>query len=353
MRRLQDLISKEEQPLAFVGFDANVDAICLAVDTREDGEQFTAIDQIKDLGKRIHDSAERSCNVELVVQRTKIGGNAAILTDALLNLGQRVTYAGTIGTAEVERIFRPMAERCEAVYSLAPSGHTDAIEFCDGKVMLGKLTHYHEVNFQRLVDVVGKAALRELFTKIKLFASCNWTMLWGMNDIWRGIEEEILEEMPFKPWMFIDLADPRKRIDGDLKEAMFRLQKLSRFFRIVLGLNRHESRRVCSLQHSEIPEAPEERAFTLQEAYGFEQVVIHSRDLVVTATEEGIHEMGVEVCEEPKLTTGAGDHFNAGYCLALMHELSVSEALQLGVGIAGHYVRTGESPVLEQVFIDP
>ena len=54
-------------------------------------------------------------------------------------------------------------------------------------------------------------------------------------------------------------------------------------------------------------------------------------------------------CPSPKLSTGAGDHFNGGFCGGIMADLSVLDALYCGVGASGWYVRNARSPTSEDV----
>lgn len=51
----------------------------------------------------------------------------------------------------------------------------------------------------------------------------------------------------------------------------------------------------------------------------------------------------------PKLTTGAGDNFNAGFCLGLMLGLTLEEILIMGTATSGFYVRNSHSPTLEEL----
>ena len=47
---------------------------------------------------------------------------------------------------------------------------------------------------------------------------------------------------------------------------------------------------------------------------------------------------------KPNITTGAGDHFNAGFCVGRMLGLGLAESLQTGVATSGFYVRSAKSP---------
>jgi sugar/nucleoside kinase (ribokinase family) len=53
--------------------------------------------------------------------------------------------------------------------------------------------------------------------------------------------------------------------------------------------------------------------------------------------------------EKPLISTGAGDHFNAGFCLGKLIGADNAIALQLGVGTSGYYVRTARSPSVKQL----
>jgi sugar/nucleoside kinase (ribokinase family) len=47
---------------------------------------------------------------------------------------------------------------------------------------------------------------------------------------------------------------------------------------------------------------------------------------------------------KPVITTGAGDHFNSGFCLGRLLGLDNALSALTGVSTSGHYVRTARSP---------
>ena len=124
---------------AFVGLDGFVDEIIHVVDKREDAHSFARIPTIKALANRIIDAAGRSTNIELVPQRIKLGGNGPIMANALASFGVRISYVGALGYPNLHPVFSPLANKGE-VFSIAEAAHTDALEFTDGKLMLGKMT---------------------------------------------------------------------------------------------------------------------------------------------------------------------------------------------------------------------
>ena len=63
----------------------------------------------------------------------------------------------------------------------------------------------------------------------------------------------------------------------------------------------------------------------------------------------GFYEATGPYVEKPKLTTEAGDNFNAGFVLGLMLNLNPTEALLTGMATSGYYVRNAESPSFKQL----
>ena len=134
---LSDNIKKAGQMTAFVGLDGFVDEILHVVDKRESAEKYSRLPTIAQLASRLSAAAGRSTNVELVGQLTKLGGNGPIMANALASFGMKVSYLGILGYPNLHPVFADFAKRAE-VHSIAEPGYTDALEFEDGKIMLGK-----------------------------------------------------------------------------------------------------------------------------------------------------------------------------------------------------------------------
>ena len=52
---------------------------------------------------------------------------------------------------------------------------------------------------------------------------------------------------------------------------------------------------------------------------------------------------------KPLITTGAGDHFNSGFCLGRLLGLNNQMSVLTGVTTSGYYVRTAQSPSIQQI----
>ena len=83
------------------------------------------------------------------------------MANALAAVGVAVTYIGNLGYPTIDPVFQPLAQRAKVI-SIGEPGHTDALEFDDGKLMLGKHQTLQEVNWDNLIGRVGRAKLKEL-----------------------------------------------------------------------------------------------------------------------------------------------------------------------------------------------
>ena len=81
-----------------------------------------------------------------------------------------------------------------------------------------------------------------------------------------------------------------------------------------------------------------------------ETVVIHPREGAAAARRgEGACWVDGPVAEKPALSTGAGDHFNAGFAGAEALGLGLAECLSVATAVSGCYVRDAGSPAAGRV----
>lgn len=330
---------------ALIGLDGFVDFIIDVVDKRTGPENYTRVETIASLGERISRAAGLSSNLELVVRQEKLGGNGPIMANAMIEAGFPVTYVGNLGRPAVHPVFADMAKRCKACFSLAAPGTTDALEFRDGKVMVGKHQSLKEVTYDRILEVVGAKKLRATWESSNLIALTNWTMVTAQTEIWKRLHEDLgTAKTPKGAILFTDLADPEKRAAKEIAEAVHFLKKFRKTHRVVLGVNQKESMEISAAIGLKFkPEEIEANAVTLRKELDLDAVVIHPTKNAACATEKGSAVIDGPFCQNPKLTTGAGDNFNAGFCIGLLAGLEPEEMLAAGVANSGFYVRNGKS----------
>lgn len=353
LEQLQGAQSRLAEAKVLVGFDGFVDTILHVVQQRESAVKFTRMTQMRDFAMRIDAAAGLSANFEFVTQMVKLGGNGPIMAHALGSYGTPVTYLGNLGAPNLHPVFTEFAREA-TVYSIAEPGYTDAIEFEDGKLMFGKHESLKDVNWATLLAHLPEEKLVAVFQESTLISIVNWTMLTHMTALWQKIATRIAPQLSGeKRWLFFDLADPAKRSREDIAAALRQIRKFEKWFRVILGMNLQESRQVGEVLGIKAPDETfgtvTHHAALVREALQIDTVVIHPTQFAAAADAHGASHVVGPFTAQPKITTGAGDHFNAGFCIGRLLGLEAETSLQIGVATSGFYVRQARSPRLEDL----
>ena len=339
---------------ATVGLDGFVDEIIRVVDKRGSAERYTRVPTLTAFGTRIRAAAGKSMNAELVIERVKLGGNGPIMANALAAFGVQVTCIGSLGHPQLHPVFAGLAKRA-TVYSIAEPGRTDALEFNDGKIMMGKHASLRDVSWKRLIERVGCKTLEGCFANVNLVGLENWTMLPHMSDIWEHVLADICPKMPARPrhTFFFDLADPEKRDRNEIRHAIRLIGKFQKYFDVYLGLNEKEAFEIADVLGyrgaHQGDKAIKTVAKFIYDKIKASAVVVHPRTYAIAASANGVVRANGAHAAKPLISTGAGDHFNAGFCLGKLIEADDEISLQLGVGTSGYYVRTAQSPGVKEL----
>lgn len=332
---------------AVIGLDGFVDSIIRVVDRRDSTETYSVVPTIAAFAERVERAAGKSTNVELLVERVKLGGNGPIMANALAVFGARVTYVGNVGYPQLHPAFEEFGQRA-TVLSIAEPATTDALEFNDGKLMFGKRKPLHEITWEKLVERIGRDKLIAVLAESQLIGLQNWTMLPAMDDIWQHVLDEVCPLLTARHTIFFDLADPESRDAKDIRRAVELIGKFQKHFDTYLGLNEKESFRIGEAlgYHgaTESEAAVKDVAKFVHDKLKIAGVVVHPRAYAVAASATGVVKVQGPFVKVPLISTGAGDHFNAGFCLGKLIGADDETALQLGVGASGYYVRTAKSP---------
>jgi sugar/nucleoside kinase (ribokinase family) len=338
---------------AFLGFDGFVDEILQVVDKRQDAENYQRLPTITQLARRIEAAAGKSTNMELVRQTTQFGGSGPLMANALAGFGLKVTCLGAFGYPSLHPAFAGFAKRAE-VYSVAEPASTSALEFEDGKIMLCRPESLREVTWQNIKDRFGRDKLAAQLSGADCLGFIDWTMLPSMTELWSSILKELCPGLKGpRRKLFIDLVDPEKRTRKDILEALDLLTAFQRYFDVILGLNEKESLEIAdALGLSSEDRSPDGLLRLCQELHariGIDTVVIHPVAFALASSGDGLAIVKGPLTLKPKITTGAGDHFNAGFCLGRLLGFSASECLLTGVATSGFFVRAASSPGLEDL----
>lgn len=333
---------------AFVGLDGFVDEIFHVVNTRDNAEKWERLPTIAAFSERLAAAAGKSTNIELVPQLTKLGGNGPIMANALASFGLKVTYLGALGYPKIRQVFDAFTKVAD-VHSVADAGHTNALEFNDGKLMLSSTVQLNDVTWANIESRYGREQFAGRFHGSDLVAFVNWTMVPYMSRIWETLLKELMPPAGLpRRTIFFDLADPQKRTDDDIKQALDLIVRFNERFSVILGLNEKEAYEVSEAvglpQRERSPENLAQLALELNRRIAVDTIVVHPVAYALAASGGEVTTVKGPFVPKPKITTGAGDHFNSGFCLGKLLGLSNTEAVLAGVSTSGFYVKNAKSP---------
>lgn len=338
---------------AVMGFDGFVDQILHVVKTRTDANNYIRMETLKEFGDFISKAAGLSANIEFIPIKNKLGGNGPIMSNALSNYNLDVTYIGAVGEDSINKVFNEMSKK-STVINISNPGLTDAVEFLDGKLMIGKRECLKDVNWKRIKEKIGIKELTSLFSNAKLVGLENWTMLPYMTEIWNGLINEVLPNINTNSdkYIFFDLADPENRLKDDILEALSVMKKFSSKFKVILGLNEKEAfeiGEVLDISSKTKKLSLEDLIKSIAKKLDIYCLVVHPVKEAFAVCDNKLYHTPGPYEPNPKLTTGAGDNFNAGFCFGKSIGLSTQLSLVLGTATSGYYVRNSKSPTLENI----
>ena len=312
-----------------------VDEILHVVDKRDSADSFQRLATISKLAERVAAAAGKSTNIEIVNRVTKLGGNGPIMANALASFGLKVTYLGNLGWPNLDPVFADFARRAD-VHSIAEPGHTDALEFDDGKVMIGKISSLNDVNWTNIQSRFGRDKFAAQFSGADLVGFVNWTMLTHMNEIWEAALREICPGLTGKRRvMFFDLADPEKRKPDDIRQALKTIAEFQKYFDVILGLNEKEGYEIGSVlgldTHDHSADGLSKLAVEINRRVPVNTLVIHPVSYALAVSQGVVSLVEGPFTPKPLITTGAGDHFNSGFCLGKLLGLDNAQSVLTGV----------------------
>ncbi len=353
---LAALTDRASDAACYVGFDGFVDSIIDVVAQRHapGARGYDRMASLWEFAAVSQNAAGKSANAELVVTEQRAGGNGPIMAGALAQLGANVHCAAPLD----HPVFEALRSACSSCVCLGEPGATDALEFDDGKLMLGKTAQMDRITWDRIVAASGGVeALIARCNASRIIAPLGWTMIPAMNDIWSGLAQDVLPHLddPGEHEVFIDWSDPAKRNDNELRDAFEILRTINALCPVTMGCNVSEAERFSRCLPSQQNERQDSAGSAASFAHllslrtGLHRVAVHEHRLAAVAESGGCWTASTDYTPEPLTCTGAGDHFNAGLCFALAHRCDTSTALLTAIAVSGLFVRTGQHPALDDV----
>ncbi len=327
------------------GFDGFLDTIVKVIKEKDGHTGATMFRTIKEFGDYILEKHGASFSLELDVQSVKLGGNMPIMANALGRFGIIVNCIGTLGYPQIHPVFKNIPSNCR-LYSFAEPGLSTAHEFNDGKMMMAQMGAVNTSGWDKLSEIIGVETLVRLFAASQLICVLNWSEIDVSTDIWRGLLQNILPayKPKTKQFMFFDLSDCSKRSTEAISEVFFLLDGFSKYANVILSLNKNETGILYRTMFYKDPGKNLAAAGKeLFEKLSLHTLLVHSSKEVIAINKEQLVTMKTFFTPTPKISTGAGDNFNAGFCAGQLLELDTQLSIVLANAFSGFYVRNGVS----------
>jgi sugar/nucleoside kinase (ribokinase family) len=340
-------------PSVAVGFDGFVDEMICVIDERQSLTAFTAVPDITTFGRWVTAAAGHSSLREILVNAVHPGGCAINLGDGLAALGVPVDGFATLGDP-IHPAFAPVIAGFRSIRSWGREpGRTLAFEFNDGKLMFSVVAPLAGFTTAHVEKMLHDGSYAAACASARLIALTDWSLYPHMTAVWRFLQERVYARLTHRPAFFIDLVDPSSRSPGDLQAMLDTLPSFAASGPLTLGLNGNEANilaRQAGLPTAEDdPTATQSLAQSLRSRLGIAEVVIHHIKSAAMATATENFAMRGPYCASPKKSTGAGDRFNAGYCLGLLLQLDARSRLVCACASSGFFVRQARSATLTEL----
>jgi len=284
----------------------------------------------------------------------KFGGNGPLFAAAIndIHVGAiDVTYIGALGRGEVLPIFQAaLGNKTKRLHTIAAAAITTCLEFTDGKVMLNDMAACGEVTWEGLLECIGQAVLDEELKAARFISAVNWGKLPHAGPIWSNLAARLAElGMPAKEvFFFMDLAEFETRPLADRQDLLARMPAITRQCNTILSFNLKEAWQMGEVfggafHGRKDADAVAELAAFLRARIDVDRVIIHPNDGSACASAVGTVYVPGPYCNEPLISTGAGDNFGAGCLSGALQGLDDTGILVAGNCASGHFVRSGRS----------
>jgi hypothetical protein len=344
---LKELSAKE----ATVGIDAFIDKIQNEVESKSPKNEYFYFNDIAKFGSHIVSKGGKSCGVEVCQKFTKLGGCAPTMSNALGALSLKVNCVAALGYPEIDPLFKTLSPNC-TLYTIGNPGYTTALEFDDGKVMLVQKDYLHKIDWEVMKNMIGLDKLKHFFFNSNLIGLVDWNNMTHCNNIFKGILEEVLPEHTLNKsqLMFFDLADFSEKSREDILKVVELMNKFNKHYKVILSLNEVEAALLYRALYPEICQMDlKAMGQVIFEALEIDGIVVHTLNTSIAWDKNGAAEVPSLYVKRPKLSTGAGDNFNAGLCLGQLIGLNFEESLYIANATTGYYVRNAHSPNIQEV----
>jgi sugar/nucleoside kinase (ribokinase family) len=336
-----------------LGIDGFVDDVWQIVSVRTSPTDYSLYEKMQDFAKSVYNVGAGGYANEIIRKRRSHGGFTAHSGEAADNLGMDVTLVGMFdkeGGGGIDPIYQTFSKNCK-VYSVGTTAICPTFEFSDGKILLPYVAGIAGLSWKQLTDALTKDELESAYGNATVMGLGYWSLLDNFDDLIVKLCENYMKA---GARLFFDFADIRKRDKQALMNTLKLLSELDKTNPVTLSLNEHE----CGILFSHFgrefdwkkPELANRDIEYVRNQIGFDEIIVHTPYFAAGASAtEGVEVVLQRYCDNPVVTTGAGDNFNGGYMCAIADKggLNFAERLLVGNAVSGYYIRNGASPTLD------
>lgn len=331
-----------------IGFDGFIDIIAKAVDHTAGATSY--IQSSIDLAGYITSKGTDSFSLDINTSQTKAGGNMPIMANALATMGAHVNCIGALGLPAIDPIFNSLHSNCE-LYSFANPGKSIALEFRSSKMILNLANGMRDISWENLNHHIGFPKLLHLYTDCHLIGMVNWSELDYATELWQRIFDEVVmkRDQRLPAVCFFDLADCSRRARHEVMKVLQLINQFTSTSRVILSLNLNEASHVYNLLQGDSSCDANHLCAAIHNQLNIFATVVHHATGATCMHQGQVYEAASDPVDNPVVLTGAGDHFNAGFCAGLLLDLPIAEWISLGDRCAAYYISHGNSASLDQL----
>lgn len=338
------------QKQVVAGFDGFIDSIQKVILHFQENQQPEYFKTVGEFGQYICAKENGGLSLETEELTKKIGGNVPIMANAMAGLGVKTHCIGAFGYPVIDPVFLDMHPNTN-LYSFADPGITSALEFNDGKIMLAQMTALNNSSWEQVKLAVVPDQIMKIFSESEMLCLLNWSEIRHAAEIWDGLLREIFPKLVRKERMkiFFDLSDCSKYSNEKIMEAINLIRQFGNFGVVTLSLNRNEATLVYKAIFSSACDDLEVVGGRIYEFMDIETIIIHTATRSLAWRDSQIFRAEALKLKDPQISTGAGDNFNAGFCIGQLLELETGDSLALGNLMAASYMQNGKSADCNQL----
>src|SRR5207248_11636000 len=139
----------------------------------------------------------------------------------------------------------------------------------------------------------------------------------------------------------------------DIVRALELIGRFEEHFDVILGLNEKEACEISQVLGFSTKTGSRDdlsvMAAGLQRQLAIRTLVVHPVAYALAVSQGVVSLAEGPYVKKPLITTGAGDHFNAAFCLGKLLGFDNAASVLLGVTASGFYVRSARSPSMEDL----